>query len=717
MAQEKILVTSALPYVNNVPHLGNMVCVVSADVYTRFLRSTGRDVVSVLGTDEHGTTTEVMAMQEGITPKELTDKYFKIHKQIYDWFLCSFDCFGRTSSAANKEVTLQIFDKLYKNGYIREEEIEQAYCLKDEKFLADRFVEGKCPHCNYEHARGDQCENCGRLLDAVELIDAKCKFCGMPPEIKRSKHLFIDLPKLKPDLLKWIKKTEKNWSQNAITLTMAWIEQGLKPRCITRDLKWGIPVPVKGYENKVFYSWFDAPIGYIGITKEKREDWKELWMNPKQVRLVQFMGKDNIPFHTILFPSFLIGTKEKWTLMDSISSNEYLNYEGGQFSKSRGLGVFGDDAMKTGIPADVWRYYLMVNRPEKTDTEFKWEDFQLKINSELAANVGNFVNRTITFLNNFFDKKIPEGKPSKEDKQFFEELKQIKKQIEDDLEKIELKEALRKIMIYSKHCNNYFQKAEPWKTIKEDKEKAGTSLFVLANCAKDISILVEPYMPGVAENIRKQLKIEKKKWEDLGEMSVKAGHTIGEPEILFKKLEDDVLQKLKKEFEGKLKMETAEKKDEFSKIDLRVAKIEKAEAHPDADKLVILQIDVGEFGKRQIVAGIRAHYKVEELEGRKIVLVSNLKPAKLRGKESKGMLLAADDGKSVRLLSVKESVPGTKVFAEGSAGEPEKEISYDEFAKFEITTKGSHVFYNGKKLKTDTEDVTIEGVADGAKVK
>ena len=313
-SNKKILVTSALPFVNNVPHLGNLVCVISADVYTRFLRLKNANVISVLGTDEHGTTSETKAIEEGLTTKELCDKYYKIHKEVYDWFECDFDCFGRTSSKENAQVTIDIFNKLYANGFIVEDSLEQLYCENDKRFLADRFVEGTCPKCNYENARGDQCEQCGSLLNAVELLNPKCKMCKNKPIIKESRHLFIDLPKLQPELEKWINTVQNKWSDNARTMTQAWLKDGLRVRCITRDLKWGISVPLKGYEDKVFYSWFDAPIGYIGITKENNKDWRALW-HDNNVKLVQFMGKDNIPFHTMLFPSFLIGAQDNYTLM------------------------------------------------------------------------------------------------------------------------------------------------------------------------------------------------------------------------------------------------------------------------------------------------------------------------------------------------------------------------------------------------------------------
>jgi len=713
----KIIVTSALPYVNNVPHIGNMVCIISADVYTRFLRLKNVDVISVLGTDEHGTTTETKALEEGVTPKEICEKYFKIHKKIYDWFESSFDCFGRTSSKENIEITQDIFKKLNENGFIKKDILEQAYCPKCKKFLADRFVEGTCPKCGYKDARGDQCENCGALLNATELVNAKCKICGTSPVTKESEHLFIDLPKLAPMLEKWVNEqsVKGKWSQNAKTMTDAWLRDGLKPRCITRDLKWGIPVPLKGFEKKVFYSWFDAPIGYIGITKECRKDWKEWWFG-KDVRLVQFMGKDNIPFHTVLFPASLIGTKDNYILLDRISSNEYINYEGGQFSKSRNLGVFGDNAVKTGINADIWRYYIMINRPEKADTDFSWEDFQSKINNELVANLGNFVNRTISFINQFYKSEVPDAKP---DEKLIKEVNGEIKKITELLDDVQLKEALKQIMHISRLGNQYFQESEPWKK----KENADACLVTCANIAKDLAILIRPYMPETSSNIFKQLNIKELKWKDLGKVLLKKGHKINKPELLFAKLEDKDVERFKKEFGGKRVDGKREEsvKDAFSKLDLRVAKIISVEDHPDADKLVVMKIDLRKE-ERQIVAGIKKHYSKEELMERNIVVVTNLKPAKLRGIESNGMLLAAaeqsSEGEIVKLLSAEKSSPGDDVFVEGIKKEPEKELGFEEFKEIEMRTDSNgRVLYNGRPLKTKKQKITVEGIGEGAIVR
>src|SRR3989344_2500371 len=350
---KRILVTSALPYVNNLPHLGTMMPVISADVYSRYLKYVKKvPCIFVCGTDEHGTATQTKAEEEGLTPRELCDKYYRLQKEAYDWFLCDFDCFGRTSDKENHETTVDIFNKLDKNGYILEEEIEQLKCPQH-GFLADRYVNGNCPKCGYDQAKGDQCESCGAMLNATELKNPVCATCKKTPSVEKTRHLFIDLPKLTPKLTAWINDTKKHWANNAVTMTEGFLQEVLKPRGITRDLKWGIPVPKKGFENKVFYCWFDAPIGYISITKQDRSDWKEWWHDPKNATLVQFIGKDNIPFHTIMFPAFLIGADDNYTLLDLMSSNEFMTYEGKMFSKSRGIGIFADNAMETGIRADA----------------------------------------------------------------------------------------------------------------------------------------------------------------------------------------------------------------------------------------------------------------------------------------------------------------------------------------------------------------------------
>ncbi|MEK6960144.1 MAG: methionine--tRNA ligase [Nanoarchaeota archaeon] len=711
---KRILVTAALPYVNNIPHLGNIVPTFSADAYARFLRLIEEDVIFVCGTDEHGTTTETKALEEGLTPRQVCDKYFAIHKGIYDFFQCQFDCFGRTSSKENRVITLDIFRKLEENGFISEQSMDQAFCGVCKRFLADRFVGGACPSCGYGEARGDQCENCGRLLDPAELKNPVCKICKKTtPEILKTNHLFIDLPKLDSPLRDWMQTVKPRWTVNAVTMTDAWLKEGLKARCITRDLQWGIPVPIKGFGGKVFYSWFDAPIGYIGITAETRKDWKEWWQSPSDVRLVQFMGKDNIPFHTILFPAFLIGTKEPWTLVSDLSVNEFLNLEGGlQFSKSRGVGVFGDNAMSSGIPADVWRYYILVNRPEKSDTEFSWKDLQSKINDELVGNFGNLVNRTLTFLTRYYGGVVDKIKLEPEDEKFIHEIESHEENVKILMQEIRLKDALKEVMHISKLSNQYFQQAEPWKTIKERPLRASTTLGVLVNVVKDLSIMMHPFMPGACSRIRHQLNLcaDHLCWKHLGLKDLGEGHKINGPEILFSKVDDATIKSLSDKF--------GFGKKEFP-ADLRVARILDVKPHPDAEKLYVIQLDVGSLGKRQIVAGIRKHYSEDELKGKHIVIVANLQPAKLRGIESQGMLLAGceKDDKKVRVVEAPKSSPGD-VATFGGVQAKSSQILYDEFAKIPLEViKGQVVQeHQGIPLCTGREPVSCD-VADHAKVR
>ena len=698
----KILITSAIPYVNNIPHMGNIIgCGLSADVFARYHRSQGNKVLFIFGTDEHGTATEIKALEEGVTPRQLCDKYYAIHKEIYEWFNISSDVFGRTSAENHVHITQEIFRDVYENGYVTEQEVEQSFCEKDQKFLADRFVEGTCPHCKFPDARGDQCDSCGKLLTPTELIEPRCKICGTTPIQKKSTHLFLDLAKLQPKLEPWVREqSEKGqWANNAITTTQAWLQRGLEPRAITRDLTWGVPVPLKGFEGKVFYVWFDAPIGYISITGQAGEDWKEWWQDPEGTRLYQFMAKDNIPFHTILFPATLLATGKEWTMLHHISSVEYLQHEDGKFSKSRKTGLFGDDAMKTGIPADVYRYYLLINRPETADTVFSWKDLQEKLNKELLANLGNLVNRTLSFIKNLQDGKVHEAVLDETSANFWQYINEEEVQVTFELEHTKEKEALRRIMIISQRGNQYFQEQMPWKTRTEDPESCRRAMFVLTNLIKDLAILIEPFMPATSERIFNQLNVPIKTWKDLGLLSV-ANHSIGTPEPLFSKLEDKQLEEIK----AKLKADA--QKPDLKPLQLKVGRIVEVYRHPDASKLFVETVNFGSE-MRTIVSGLVGHYGEEELRGKTAIFVTNLMPANLRGVESQGMILAAQ-GEKVEVLFVDEEA-GTLVSGPSDA----VQISIDEFAKHTIEVKANAVLLDGTPLQIDNNPVKTKLVAEG----
>ncbi len=729
LLSKKILITSALPYVNNVPHLGNIIgCVLSADVFSRYCKSKEYDSIYICGTDEYGTATEIKAFEERISPKEICDKYYKIHKEIYEWFGIEFDIFGRTSTEKHTKITHEIFLDLYNNGYVVEEEIEQFYDEQAKMFLADRYIEGVCPYCKYDAARSDQCDKCGRLLQPGELAKPISKVTKTPPVLKKTKHLFIDLPEIEKELEKWIAHASKEgfWSENSINIARSWLREGLKKRAITRDLKWGTPVPLKGWENKVFYVWFDAPIGYISITANLTDEWEKWWKNPGNVNLYQFMGKDNVPFHTVIFPSTLMGTKKPWTLLHHISTTEFLNYEDGKFSKSRHVGVFGDDAIKTGIPSDVWRYYLLSNRPEKSDTIFTWEDFAEKTNNELLANLGNLVNRTLVFIERNFEGRITTPKPNQDDEKFLETQQKLVKEIAEDLENVKIKDGLHKLMNIGKNANKYFQDNKPWELVKTDKERAETVLSILVNQIKDIAIIVEPYLPATSKEIAGQMNIKIGKWSEIGKQ-IENGHLIGKPKPLFKKLEQKEVAELKKQFAGQKQKET--EKVSFADLDLEVGEILSVEKHPDAERLFVEKIKLGD-GERQIVSGLAGHYSAEELVGKKVVVVKNLASAKLRGIESNGMVLATEgreneplhDGKAAMEQDVLEvifcnnSKIGDKIIINEKTKQqqPKETITIKEFQKIKIEVKNFDVVFEESQLKTQSEEkLRMKNIKEG----
>lgn len=739
---KKRLITSALPYVNNIPHLGNLIQVLSADVFARFSRSYGVETFYVCGTDEYGTASETRALQEGVTPRELCDHYHKIHKAIYEWFNISFDYFGRTSTQRHTEIVQDIFNEIYKNGYIKEEESEQLFCPHCGRFLADRYVNGTCPHCGSTDARGDQCDACQTLLDPTELIDPRCSVCGTTPVLKKTKHLYIDLPKALPLLQKWTEDAfrNNNWSKNAVNVTTSWFRDGLRERCITRDLKWGIPVPVKGYEDKVFYVWFDAPIGYISMTAEALDDWQRWWKSPEDTQLIQFIGKDNIPFHTVIFPATLLCTGEKWTMLYQMSSSEYLNYEGGKFSKSHGTGIFGDDVQSTGIPADVWRFYLFYNRPEKNDFNFSWSDFQDKVNGELIGNLSNLVNRSLSFIKKFYDGKVPSS--SSPDESLLEVIRKSEAEITGLMNNVEERSALRAILALSDAGNKAFQDGEPWKMRKENPEKAASLLRTLCFLIRDLGIMIEPFMPSTSEKIFSFFGDRKWTWQDLGSYDDSL-ENVGEISLLFSKLDDDFVSSLKDRFAGsqedrKEKKENRKEEKKMNnnnnvienetiahqferRVTLKVARIAEVEKHPNGDLLYILHLDDGTEEGRTIVSSIVPYYKAEELDGKKIIVVANLKPANFRGVKSCGMLLAASDPNApehttCEVLFADDDIPEGTVLKVADQPDVEKVTTYikpDHFFAMPLYTKGGVLMVDGKEILADGHQIRSHKYIDG----
>lgn len=513
--ERNILITSALPYVNNVPHLGNIIgCVLSADIFARYARLCNYNTLYVSGTDEYGTATETKALAENMTPKQICDKYFEIHNGIYRWFGIGFDYFGRTSTPEQTEIVQEYFLDLHSQGFIETQVVEQLLCVKCDRYLADRFVEGTCPHpgCGYEDARGDQCDGCGKLINAIELIKPRCKVCNASPVVRPSNQLFIDLPKIEPKLRTWVESVCENWTHNARVITKAWLKEGLRSRCITRDLKWGIPVPLKGFESKVFYVWFDACIGYVSITSRYTKDWKQWWQptGESKVELFQFMAKDNVPFHSVIFPSMLLGINKGHTLVSKIMATEYLNYEDGKFSKSRGTGVFGNDAQETGIEADVWRFYLAAARPEGQDSSFSWNDLAARNNNELLNNLGNFVNRALVFCEKNFDSTVGKVSLNVDDLNLLALINREVREYTIAMEKTRFRDGIKHMLAVSRQGNIYMQVEQPWVLLKgtdEQKARAGSVISLTCNIACLLATLLFPFMPSTARKLYSQLNV------------------------------------------------------------------------------------------------------------------------------------------------------------------------------------------------------------------
>lgn len=666
---KRTLITSALPYANGPVHIGHLAGVyVPADIYARYLRMKNEDVLFVGGSDEHGVPITLKAKNEGITPQDVVDKYHHIIKESFARFGISFDVYSRTSSKIHHETASDFFKVLYNKGEFIEQTSEQYYDEENKQFLADRYITGTCPKCGYEKAYGDQCESCGTSLSPTELISPKSMISGNTPVLKETKHWYLPLDQYEPWLKEWILEGHKEWKPNVYGQCKSWIDSGLQPRAVTRDLDWGVPVPVEGVKGKVLYVWFDAPIGYISATKELTPEWEKYWKDP-ECKMVHFIGKDNIVFHCIIFPSML--KKEgSFILPDNVPANEFLNLEGDKISTSRNWAVWLHEYLDE-FPGkeDVLKYVLTANAPETKDNDFTWKDFQARNNNELVAVLGNFVNRALVLTQKYYAGKVPALVELNEvDKETLVEISHIKAEVEKSLDSYRFREALKLAMDLARLGNKYLADEEPWKVIKTDEERVKTIMNICLQITANLTIILEPFLPFSMEKLRGFINLEKLPWSELGRTDLLvAGHLTNKPELLFEKIEDGTIElQIQKLLDTKKKNETAETQakpakvnctfDDFMKMDIRTGTILEAEPVPKTKKLLKLKIDTG-IDKRTVVSGIAEYYKPEDIIGKQVSVLVNLESKKLRGIESQGMILMAEDANgSLKFVSPVEKV-------------------------------------------------------------
>lgn len=668
-AFKRYLVTSALPYANGPVHIGHLAGVyVPSDIYTRYLRLKGADVISICGSDEHGVPITIKARKEGVTPQDIVDRYHNLIKRSFEGLGISFDIYSRTTSPTHNKTASDFFRKLYDEGKFIEQSSEQYYDEEAKTFLADRYIVGTCPKCGNERAYGDQCEKCGSTLSPDELIDPHSAVSGSKPVKRETKHWYLPLNDYEQMLREWILEGHKEWKSNVYGQCKSWLDGGLQPRAVSRDLDWGIPVPVEGAEGKVLYVWFDAPIGYISATKDLTPDWEKYWKD-EETKLVHFIGKDNIVFHCIVFPSMLKAHGD-YILPENVPSNEFLNLEGDKISTSRNWAIWLHEYLEE-FPGkeDVLRYVLCANAPETKDNDFTWKDFQARNNSELVAILGNFVNRALVLTQKYYNGVVPAcGELTDYDKETIAELQQIKAQLERNIENYHFREALKDAMNFARIGNKYLADTEPWKVVKSDPERVKTILNIALQITANTAIAIEPFMPFTAAKMISMLNVEKYSWEQMGQMDlVTAGHTIGKAELLFEKIEDETIQKQLDKLaaikEANLAAEKAQDVegqkdnvsfDDFQKMDIRVSTILKAEKVAKTKKLLKLLVDTG-IDQREIISGIAEHFTPEELVGRQVLVLVNLEPRELKGTLSRGMILMAEDATGkLRLLQPNE---------------------------------------------------------------
>ena len=666
---KRYLVTSALPYANGPVHIGHLAGVyIPSDIYTRYQRLRGRDVIHVCGSDEHGVPITIKAKKEGITPQQVVDRYHEIIKKAFAGLGIEFDIYSRTSSDMHTVTASDFFKKLYEEGKFVEQTSEQYYDEEAKMFLADRYITGTCPKCGNERAYGDQCESCGSTLSPDELIEPHSTLSGSVPVKKATTHWYLPLNDYEQMLREWILEGHKEWKTNVYGQCKSWLDGGLQPRAVSRDLDWGIPVPVEGAEGKVLYVWFDAPIGYISATKELTPDWEKYWKS-EDTKLVHFIGKDNIVFHCIVFPSMLKAHGE-YILPENVPSNEFLNLEGDKISTSRNWAVWLHEYLED-MPGkeDVLRYVLCANAPETKDNDFTWKDYQARNNNELVAVLGNFVNRALVLTQKYYGGVVPAcGELTEYDNQTIAELQTIKASLENNIENYRFREALKDSMNFARIGNKYLADSEPWKLIKTDTERVKTILYIALQITANIATAIEPFMPFSAAKILTMLAVDKFGWDSLGSMElVAAGHTIGTPSLLFEKIEDETIQRQLDKLEAtKAANAAAEVKaepqkaectfDDFQKMDIRVSTILAAEKVAKTKKLLKLTVDTG-IDQRTIVSGIAEHFTPEELVGQQVLVLVNLQPRELKGILSQGMILMAEDATGkLRLVQPSEAV-------------------------------------------------------------
>jgi methionyl-tRNA synthetase len=678
LTKEKVLVTSALPYANGKIHLGHLSgAYLPADIYVRYKRLNGDDIIYICGSDEHGVPITITADKEKVTPKEIIDRYHSANKEAFEKFGMSFDIYSRTSLPVHHKTAQEFFKSFYDQGILVEKKSMQFFDEKAKMFLPDRYVEGTCPRCGNEEARSDECEKCGSLYDPSELKNPKSKITGETPVLRETSHWFFPLGKFQDRLLAYVDEMNKKfgWKDNVLQYCKGWFNDGLKDRAITRDLDWGIKVPLENARSKVLYVWFEAVLGYISATKvlsSERGDpdlWKKYWQG-KDTKYIAFIGKDNVVFHTIIFPSILMAwndaNPDKYILPQNVPANEFLNFEGMKFSKSRGWGIDVDDFLNL-FPADMLRYTLAANLPENKDTDFYWKEFQGRTNGELADILGNFVNRTLTFAHKHFNGEVPQLSELRPiDLEMLEMLKNHPRKVGGLIERYKIKDAVFELMNLARAGNKYFNDSEPWLTLKKDPGGCAVTINICLNIIYTLAELFAPVIPFTSEKMFKMLNSGPAEWDESGNPHLKPGHKLNTPEILFAKIEDKVIEGLVS------KLAAAEavpqvldeeiRIEEFKRIKLRVAKIISAENVKKSDKLLKLEVDLGDH-KRQVIAGIAKSYKPEELIGKKVLLVANLKPAKLFGLESQGMILAMDlpdTENKVGIIEIDDSIlPGT----------------------------------------------------------